>query len=190
MVANYSLKQVIKDAGTQAGVWDEVNSANESVAAGVAARSVRSELSPSSLPLALENEAVQESSAPYLNNLSSLPDHWHDVIGVAFAINDQIIGADVYSSNLMFKRLWPRLLKAAAIEAIATPAIKRAPNALPIATVGEFLVHSELGAEVVRVVNTRTRSVERSTQEALFIESRDTGNADAWIHRSYLPRKQ
>jgi hypothetical protein len=169
-------------------VWDEVNAENAGVAAGVAGR-VRSELSPSSLPLALENEAVQESSAPYLNNLSSVPDGWHDVIGVAFAINDQIIGADVYSSNVMFKRLWPRLLKAAAIDAIATPAIKRA-NALPIETVGGFLVNSELGAEVERVINTRTRSVERSTQDALFIESRDTGNADAWIHRSYLPRKQ
>lgn len=189
MVANYSLKQVIKDVATQTGVWNEVNSANESVGAGVA-RSVRSELSPTSLPLALENEAVQESTAPYINSLSSVPERWNDVIGVAFAINNRIKGADVYSSNVMFKRLWPRLLKAASIEAIATPGIKRAPNALPIETVGAFLVKGESGAKEVRVVNTRTHSVERSTEEALFFETRDTIHGGGWIHRSYLPRRQ
>lgn len=201
MVANYSLKQVIKDVATQTGVWEEVKSSKDSVAAGVA-RSVRSELSPTSLPLALENEAVQESTAPYINSLSSLPHRWNDVVGVAFAINDKIIGADVYSSNVMFNRLWPRLLNAASIEAIATPAIKRAPNALPIEAVGAFLVNSELGTETVvtvrghesglaatSAVRDRTESVRRETENALFFESRDASYGGAWIHRSYLPRK-
>ena len=202
MVANYSLKQVIKDVATQTGVWDEVNSAKESVGAGVA-RSVRSEVSPTSLPLALENEAVQESTGPYINSLSTVPHRWNDVIGAAFAINDEIKGADVYSSNVMFKRLWPRLLKAAAIEAIATPGTKRAPNALPIETVGAFLVNCELGEETVvtvgghlsglaaiNAVSVRTESVRREREDGLFFESRDAGYGGAWIHRSYLPRRQ
>jgi hypothetical protein len=52
------------------------------------------------------------------------------------------------------------------------------------------LVNRERGSENVREINDRTRSVERSTDDALFIESRDTGHGDAWIHRSYLARKQ
>ena len=202
MVANYSLKQVIKDVATQTGVWDEVKSSSKNISAGVT-RSVSSEVSPTSLPLALENQAVKESTAPYINSLSSVPHRWNDAIGVVFAINDQIVGADVYSSNEMFKRLWPRLLKAASIEAIATPGIKRAPNALPIETVGAFLVNSELGTETVvtvggnlsglaaiSAVSVRTESVRRETEDALFFESRDAGYGGAWIHRSYLPRKQ
>lgn len=189
MVANYSLKQAIKDVATQVGVWDEVNSAHENIGAGVAG-SVRSNESPTSLPLALESESVQQSTAPYMNNLASVAHRWNDVIGFAFAINDEIKGADVYLSNAMFNRYWPRLLKAAAVDAVATPGIKRAPNALRIETVGAFLVNTELGTETVEEVNARTQSVKRSTDDGLFFETRDTAYGNPWIHRSYLPRRQ
>ena len=46
-------------------------------------------------------------------------DRSNDVIGFAFAINNELNSADVYSSNGLFKRFWPRLLKTAAIEAVA-----------------------------------------------------------------------
>jgi hypothetical protein len=187
MSANYSLLQAMKDLATQGGVWDEVESTHENIGAGVA-RSVRSVDSPTSLPLALENKAVQESTELYINNLSSVTDRSNDVIGFAFAVNDEIKGADVYSSNTMFKRFWPRLLKAAAIEALATPAMKR--PALPLETVGAFLVNSELGAQTFSEINSRTQSVKRETEGGLFFESRDTGYGGAWIHRSYLARKQ
>lgn len=192
MTANYSLLQAMKDVATQAGVWKEVRDAHENIDAGVAgvAGSVRSIDSPTSLPLALENEAVQKSMTPYLTNLSSHAYRWNDVIGFAFAINDEIKGADVYSSNAMFIRLWPRMLKGAVIDAIAAPAIKRVPNALPIETVGEFLVNNELGSETMDHIAPRTQSVERSTDDGLFFETRDTAYGNAWIHRSYLPRKQ
>lgn len=189
MAVNYSLLQVMKDVATQAGVWKEVHDAHENIGAGVAG-SVRSIDSPTSLPLALENEAVQKSMAPYLTNLSSHAYRWNDVIGFAFAINDEIKGADVYSSNTMFIRLWPRMLKGAVIDAIAAPEIKRAPNALPIETVGEFLVNTELGSETVGDIPPRTQSVKRATEDGLFFETRDTAYGNAWIHRSYLPRKQ
>ena len=189
MTVNYSLLQVMKDGATQAGVWKEVRDAHENIGAGVAAR-VRSIDSPTSLPLALENGALQKSMTPYLTNLSSHAYRWNDVIGFAFAINDEIKGADVYSSNTMFIRLWPRLLKAAVVDAVAAPAIKRAPNALPIETVGAFLLNSELGSETVGHIPPRTQSVERSTDDGLFFETRDTAYGNAWIHRSYLPRKQ
>lgn len=188
MVANYSLLQAIKDVATQAGVWNEVHTAHESIGAGVA-RSVRSELSPTSLPLALESEAVHASTAPYMQRFSLLVNGWNDVIGFAFAINDELKGADVYSSNVMFKRLWPRLLKAAAVEAIATPGTKRTTNGLPIETVGEFLVNTELGAETVTELNARTQSAKRETENGLFFETRDMAHRGAWIHRSYLARR-
>lgn len=187
MVATHSIKQAIVDVATQVGVWSEVKASQEKLSDALP-QNIRSADSPTSLPLALENGVVQESAAPYLRELSWLGHSTNDVIGFAFAIDDEWKGADVYSSNELFKRLWPRLLKAAAVEAIATP--KRVSNPLPIETVGAFLVNSELGLETVRDINVRTRSAERSTDNALFLESRDMDYHDAWVHRSYLARKQ
>lgn len=187
MVATHSIKQAIVDVATQVGVWSEVKASQEKLTEALP-KNIRSEDSPTSLPLALENGVVQDSAAPYINALASLVEGSSDVIGFAFAINGELKGADVYSSNELFKRLWPRLLKAAAVEAVATP--KRVSNPLPIETVGAFLVNSEIALETVRDINVRTRSAQRSTDDSLFLECRDTDYHDAWVHRSYLARKQ
>ena len=189
MAGTYSIRQAIVEAATQAGVWSEVEASQEKLTVALP-KNIRSEDSPTSLPLALENGVVQDSAAPYVRGLSPLVNRSSDVIGFAFAINDELKGADVYFSNDLFKRLWPRLLKAAAVEAIATPGVESVTNALPIETVGAFLVNSELALESVRDVNARTRSAERSSDNALFLECRDMDYHDAWVHRSYLARKQ
>ena len=41
------------------------------------------------------------------------------MIGYVFAINGKINSADIYVSNALFKKLWPKLLQASAIEAVA-----------------------------------------------------------------------
>jgi ARG/rhodanese/phosphatase superfamily protein len=200
MAAPFSLKRAINEVATQAGVWSEVDTAHESVAAGVAG-SVRSELSPTSLPLALENEAVQEATKPYVQYLLPLVDRWSDVIGFAFAIDGELKSADVYQTSVMFKQYWPRLLKAAAIEALASPDVKSSSSGLTIEEVGSFLVNSELGTETQTTVganlsglaaidktSVRTLSIRRETESSLFFESRDTTYDNAWIHRSYLAR--
>ena len=188
MVANYSLKSAIKDMGTQVGVWDEVTVSQDKLVAGVASN-VRSELSPTSLPLALENEAVQTSAEPYVKNLLPIVERWNDVIGFALAINNELKGSDVYASNAMFRRLWPRLLKAAAVEAIAEET-KASSDSLAIENVGAFLVETETGAEAVSEVTPRTHSAKRETEKGLFFETRDMHHGGAWIHRSYLTKRQ
>ncbi len=80
---------------------------------------VTSQASPTSLQLTLENKNVRESSADYVKQFASLTADKHDVIGYVFAINGQINSADIYSSNVLFKKLWPKLLDASAIEAFA-----------------------------------------------------------------------
>ena len=42
-----------------------------------------------------------------------------DVIGVAVAINGQVEGAEVYGSAALCAKLWPKLLKSAATDALA-----------------------------------------------------------------------
>lgn len=187
MSAPFSVRRALREVASQIGVWKEVYDSQEKLSAGVQG-DVRSEVSPTSLPLALESERAQHLSAPYVENLSSIIEQSNDVIGFAFAVNDQIKGADIYFSEPMFKQFWPRLLKAAAVEAIAEPAIKRNPAGLTIESVREFLINSERGEETVSEVNARTRSVRREAHDGLYFETIDLTYDGAWVHRSYLSR--
>lgn len=189
MSAGFSLRRAMKDAASQVGVWNEVEASQQKMSHSVSG-DVRSGEYPSSLPLALESEAVQESVTPYVNHLSSIIDRSNDVRGVVFTINNELIGADVYASNAMFKRLWPRLLKAAAIEAVAELPMRLDNEAVAIETVKTFIVNSERGAEMIDDVTARTHVVRREIDTSLFFETRDMDNGGAWVHRSYLTKKR
>jgi hypothetical protein len=187
MVATKDLKLATKAMPSQARVWNEVDVAQQKLSAGVN-RDVRSNLSESSLQLAQENYSVQESSAAYVTKLSSTVDGKTDVIGFAFAINNKLNSADVYASNAMFKRFWPRLLKAAAIEAVAERRLNENKEVVSIAATGEFLLDSERGAETLNEITTRTHMLKHEAEKSLFFETRDMAYGGAWIHRSYLAK--
>ena len=188
MCADFSLRRAIKDTASQIGVWDEVDRSQLKMSAGVAS-DVRSELYPSSLPKAMESDAVRESIAPYINQLSSVVAQSNDVLGVVFTINHELIGADVYRSNVMFERLWPRLLRAAAVEALAERPMTVNTEEVAIDTVKDFIVNSERGMEIIDDVTARTHVVRREMETSLFFETRDMAHDGAWIHRNYLTKK-
>ena len=187
MVATKDLKLAMKAQRSQARVWNEVEVAQGKLSAGVNVP-VPSRASPSSLQLALENDEVQKATAAYIDKLSSAADVASDVIGFAFAINNKLNSADVYASNAMFKRFWPRLLKSAAIEAVAERPLNTNGELVSIAAAGEFLVGSERGAETLNEVTTRTHMIRREAETSLFFETRDMAHGGAWIHRSYLTK--
>jgi hypothetical protein len=189
MSANFSLRRAIKDTASQVGVWNEVEARQEKMSNSLSDE-VRSVEYPSSLPLALESEPVQKSVEPYVSHLSSIVEQSNDVRGVVLTINNELIGGDVYASNVMFMRLWPRLLKAAAIEAVTELPMKLDTEGVTIEAIRSFLVHSEQGAETIEEITARTHVVKREIENSLFFETRDMDNAGAWIHRSYLTKKQ
>ena len=187
MIATKRLKLATKDNKSQAQVWNEVNVAQEKLSAGVASNA-RSDLSESSLPLALENEKVQQSATDYIDKLSSIVEKHADVIGFAFAINDKLNSADVYPSTAMFKRFWPRLLKTAAIEAIGEPTSGEKCEPVSNAGAADFLTATERGAETIDDVTKRTRMAKRDAEKSLFFETRDMAHDGIWIHRNYLTK--
>ena len=187
MAANYSILRAVKDIADQAFVWGQVEASQNKIGAGVA-RSVRSQESRTSLVLAFENDTVRHAVAPYTSNLYSLPHRWNDVIGFVHAIDDEIMSADVYSSNMLFKKSWHRLLQAAAIEAVATARTDGARDPLSIETVASFLTGAEQGTETVTRSNPRTLSLKRTTETELYFETRDTAYDGTWVHRNYLKR--
>ena len=185
MIATKELKMAAKRDVSQARVWGEVSVAQEKLSDSVAAP-VQSARSQSSLQLALENDKVQTSAADYVEKLSSIVEGQNDVIGFVFAINGKLNSADVYGATWIFSPFWPRLLKTAAIEAVAERTSAEKCEPVSIASAAEFLTASEKGSETINEVTKRTHMLQRESEKSLFFETRDMAHNGLWIHRNYL----
>ncbi|MBM4030568.1 MAG: hypothetical protein FJ291_02145 [Planctomycetes bacterium] len=102
----------------QGKVWQQVAKSQKALSANVGA-DVTNATSPSSLDLALEDPRLKAAVKAYTDKLSKAIEGKDDAIGCAFAINGQIYSADVYGSNVLFRKLYPKLLDASATEAVA-----------------------------------------------------------------------
>ena len=147
---------------------------------------VRSQLSASSLQLSLENEKLKDVSGDFIKALAGIVKNKADVIGFAFAINGKLNSADVYASHALFAKLWPKLLNAAAVEAIAEFNPKDKFDAVTADNVAAFLREAETGKAEQKNVTQRVLSVQRENDKSLFFETRDRKRGDAWLHRNYL----
>jgi hypothetical protein len=187
-VATRELKLAANQTRSQTQVWQKVEEAQNKLSANVGTR-VNSAASESSFQLALENRKVQETAANYVKALTHIADEQQDVIGYAFAINGQINSADVYASHALFRKLWPSLLKASAIEAIAE--LQRDRRFAPVTAdnVADFLAHAEHGRQSdERNVTRNVQLVTRETDEHVMIETKDRSRRSTWLHRSYIKK--
>lgn len=186
-VATKDIKLAAKRANSQGAVWENVKVAQDKLSKNVGAR-VNSSVSESSLQLAVENRKVQETADGYIRALSGIVRGKTDVIGYVFAINGQVNSADVYASNSLFNKLWPKLLKANAVEAIADQqtGTKFAPTTTD--NVKSFLAEAEDGAVEEKTVTPRVKLITRENEKNVFYETRDRQQADAWVHRNYIKK--
>ena len=187
-VATKELKLAAKSANSQQAVWEKVKVAQDKLAANLTVAVVDS-ASPSSYELAVENSKVKETTADYVNALSGILKNKSDVIGYVFAINGHVNSADVYASRSLFVKLWPKLLKASAVEAIAELNQAAAPKPVASETVQTFLADSERAAASAKPVTTRVKLVTREDEKNIFFETQDRAEKDGWVHRNYI-RKQ
>ena len=180
------LKLAAKRARSQGEVWENVKVAQDRLSENVGA-TVNSPVSASSLQLAVENEKVRETADAYIKALSQIPNTKNDVIGYVFAINGKVNSADVYGSSALFKKLWPKLLKANAVEAIAA---QRKEEFKPATTdaVSAFLVDAEKGRASEKDVTRRVKLVTREDEKNVFFETVDA-TAGAWVHRNYIRKE-
>jgi hypothetical protein len=186
-VATRDLKIAANQTRSQGEVWSKVAEAQSKLSANLGGR-VNAPVSDSSFQLTLENRRVQETADAYLAALSRVADGQRDVIGYAFAINGKINSADVYAANALFRKFWPSLLKASAVEAIAELERGRKFDAVSKAAVDEFLDDAEGGAASEREVTKRVQMVTRESKVNLLFETRDCSATGAWLHRSYIKK--
>jgi hypothetical protein len=184
VVATREIKLAAKRSNSQGDVWKNVSVAQDKLSENVGAR-VNSTVSASSLELAVENRQVQQNTESYVKALSGIVNGRDDVIGYAYAINGAINSADVYASSGLFKKLWPKLLKANAIEAIAELQRDKKFDPSTAEHVKTFLAAPKSSA-AEKDVTARVRLFTSEDEKNIFFETRDRSQKGAWIHRNYI----
>jgi hypothetical protein len=180
-------REARRDADTgrrQNEMWKDVEETQRKLA-GTVGTTVNAPESRSSLQLSLENKQVRATVAEYVAALSPAIDTAPDAIGLAFAINGAINSADLYPSHGLFKKLWPKLLNAAATEAVAEKNGKTGTAPAPD-KVSEFLDKSEQGRAQERRIDERTRLGTRETEKSYYFEAKRADGAV--FHKNYLAR--
>jgi hypothetical protein len=109
--------------GLQSAVWQNV-AANQTKLKDNLNANVTAAASPTSLQLTLEAPAVEAKVAEYVAALKARGEDFTDIVGVVFVVNGQVTGAEVYGSGALFRKAWPKLLDAAAAEAVAEMGVK------------------------------------------------------------------
>jgi hypothetical protein len=165
-------------------VWRDVAETQRKLAGTVGAP-VESRESRSSLQLSLENRRVRTTVAEYVAALAPAIDKAPDALGLAFAINGAVNSADLYPSHGLFRKLWPKLLSAAATEAVAE---KNGKTGTPPKTeeILAFIEKSERGKAGERRIDARTTLGTRETEKSYYFEARRADGAV--FHKNYLAR--
>jgi len=200
MLSSRGLRLAAKQNRKQGEVWANVASQqarlNENVRklSGKAGADVRANASASSLQLSMENDDLQELVRTYTGALEGILDGRPDVIGFAFTLDGEANNAEVYGRSDLFRALWPKLLHAAAVEAIAAyrgpeptaPVVLLDERMKAVRGVTAMLAGALNAAPAVRDVAERTRLITREAGSLLLFETRDRAQAGAWIHRNHV----
>ncbi len=188
MVAGKDMKRYSNTAlaGDQGAVWSLASRSSAQLSANLS-RQVQADASPSSFQLALEN--VQRDTDAYCAELNRAVETKPDVIGWAYAVNGQLSGANIYGSHDLFRKLWPKLLRSGAVEAIAErPSEPKTDRAIPSTDdVRAFLANAEQAAPKSTPVNDRTACEVYESEETVLLQTEDR-QSKQWIHRGYIKK--
>lgn len=173
---------------SQAEVWDKVSEAQDKLSAKLGA-SVRARRSATSLQLTLEDEKVDQRVERYLRELAPIidgADVQGEVVGYAFAINGKVNSADLYGSKTLFRKLWQKLLKASAVEAVAEFEDGKNFASVTADDVKACLNEATRDKAVEKHVTPRIRLITRETDKTILQDTCDQERSGAWVHRSCL----
>jgi hypothetical protein len=176
----------------QGKVWEKVKDAQDKLAKSVGG-SVKSKDSPTSLQLTLEDKKIVENLDKYTKELGKIVDGQKDAIGYVVVINGAVQLADVYPSSDFFAKVWPRMLKGSAVDALAQVEKDKKFLSATAMTVHKFLAEPEKAKEqktdVSKRIQVTTKLGENATklgEKVLFVEARDRDNGNAVVRRSYI----
>jgi hypothetical protein len=138
-----------------------------------------------SMQVTVEAKPVTDATRAYIKNLSKIVEGRPDVVGYAFAINGKLNSADIYASRDLFRSMWPKLLKASAVEAVAERQKEKKSSPPDAELVRSMFAQTELGHQSSKDIASQLQVVMKETDNAVLFESRERQDG-AWIHKSYV----
>jgi hypothetical protein len=175
-----ALNLAIRKEMSQQFVWDSVAKKQMDLTGKVKA-DVQAKESKSSLELTLEHKKVVEAVDACIKKLQDSPKD-KDAIGYVAVINGQVNNADVYASNGLFKKLWPKLLKA-----LAEKNDKKFEPA-KVDAVKAFLADAEKGKKSEKKINARLQQYEQESEKNILFETQDRDKKAPAVRRSYIKK--
>ncbi len=185
-IVSKELKIAANDKRSQQEVWSKVAEAQKQLSDNVGG-SVAAPESSTSLQLSLESGKIAATTDEYIRKLTAITAGKNDVIGYAFAINGQINSADIYVSNALFRKLWPRMLKAAAVEAVAGSRGVRVVDGADAGDIKAFITDADKGRAKERAVSGNASIVTREEKDNVVFEARDE-KSKLIVHRNYVKK--
>ena len=186
VAATRELKLSIREAANQTAVWTSVDAAQAKLSRSVGV-DVRAAASPTSFPLTMENDAVRRRLDGYVHAFHNLLAAHPEVTGFAFAVNGRINSADRYASPDLFRKLWPKLLEAAALEALSEAGSAGMTCSTPTAKeVADWLRQAHRGRKTRHAVTPRVTLVVREGEGQISFETMDAEQPDVCVHQNIL----
>lgn len=108
---NPAMREAAKASKSQSEVWAKVEEKRAEVGAAASPTDAYMDI--------VEDKDVEKELKPYLDKFSSIPEigGWNTV-GVIAAVGDEIIVVDLFTNHKLFKKLWKKLIKSYAMDAI------------------------------------------------------------------------
>lgn len=168
----------------QGEVWNAV-AENQAKLSGVIGSCISGQSSPTSLQLAYEHQSLKEALDGYLAKLPA--EAPLEANGVVWAINGRLSHADIYASPTLFTKLWGKLRRAAAMEALSEHQAAHPGNAtMPDpGTVADWLNEPAASDPQIESLPPRTRLTTHRGPDRIHMETHDTAPS-ARVHLSVL----
>jgi hypothetical protein len=184
-----ALRLAVSSARQQAQVWEKVKEQQDRLGKTLK-KSLADPQSPSSLQLTLEDKELRDRIDGYIRKLEKAPARKKDVIGFVLAINGKVESAEIYGSSALMRKMWPKMLRAAAIDALGDLLPGRKFEPADLDAVRSFLADrpKDVQAETKTKVNDQFLVIVRTTALRVSIETRELQEGGALLHRSVIAR--
>ena len=159
-------------ANGQSAVWQSVARQQANLSNNVGS-SVNAKASDTSLQLSMENQKLREMVAAYVKDILPAAGRKADAIGYAVAVNGKVRSVDVYASHALFLKLWPKMLDAASVQAVAELDQGKKYEVVTADRVKTFMAAATGGKESNRSANGRLNLVQRDAQSVVQFETQD-----------------
>ncbi|HEX4072744.1 MAG TPA: DUF6569 family protein [Planctomycetaceae bacterium] len=130
-------REMVQSGEGQQAVWDSVAKAN---------RAVNMRSSSGAFTFNYSDPKVLKRLQPYMKALDETIAGQDRVVGAVVAINGKIESLDVFESTPLFRKLWPKLLKSHALDALSVSGQKGAAKRCDVADATAFLSNTLEGA--------------------------------------------